>query len=181
MRSVKKLLPATLATALRCRRRRGLVLARRSRASARRSSPANARSQQDPQQGPVIRSQVNLVNLFVTVRDNNKRIVTDLKQARFQDSGRRPGSTDRLLLQRSDAPDHARVASRYLGQRTIHARRDSGHGRAFLDRVLRKGDEALDHVVRYRRRSARPISPTIAACSIARFARRASTRRWAAA
>jgi VWFA-related protein len=40
---------------------------------------------QDPQsQGPVIRSQVNLVNLFVTVRDKNKRIVTDLKKEDFK-------------------------------------------------------------------------------------------------
>ena len=36
-------------------------------------------SHQDTQQNPVIRSQVSLVNLFVTVRDKNKRIVTDLK------------------------------------------------------------------------------------------------------
>jgi hypothetical protein len=40
---------------------------------------------QDPQsQGPVIRSQVNLVNLFATVRDKNKRIVTDLKKEDFK-------------------------------------------------------------------------------------------------
>src|ERR1700719_1172099 len=40
---------------------------------------------QDPQsQGPVIRSQVNLVNVFTTVRDKNKRIVGDLKQEDFK-------------------------------------------------------------------------------------------------
>ena len=32
----------------------------------------------------MIRSQVNLVNLFVTVRDKNKRIVTDLKKEDFK-------------------------------------------------------------------------------------------------
>src|SRR5258706_7376121 len=36
------------------------------------------------QQGPVIRTQVNLVNLFVTVRDKSKHIVTDLKQEDFK-------------------------------------------------------------------------------------------------
>src|SRR6266478_3756019 len=36
------------------------------------------------QQAPVIRTQVNLVNLFVTVRDKSKRIVTDLKQDDFK-------------------------------------------------------------------------------------------------
>ena len=35
-------------------------------------------------QGPVIRSQVNLVNVFATVRDKNKRIVGDLKQEDFK-------------------------------------------------------------------------------------------------
>jgi len=40
---------------------------------------------QDPQsQGPVIRSQVSLVNLFVTVRDKSKRIATDLKKEDFK-------------------------------------------------------------------------------------------------
>src|SRR6202049_969211 len=35
-------------------------------------------------QGPVIRSQVNLVNVFATVRDKNKRIIGDLKQEDFK-------------------------------------------------------------------------------------------------
>ena len=40
---------------------------------------------QEPEtQGPVIKANVNLVNLFVTVRDKNKRIVTDLKQDDFK-------------------------------------------------------------------------------------------------
>src|SRR5260370_35176167 len=41
---------------------------------------------QDPsqQQAPVIRTQVSLVNLLVTVRDKSKRIVTDLKQDDFK-------------------------------------------------------------------------------------------------
>src|SRR6266852_3387516 len=39
---------------------------------------------QETQQPPVIRTQVSLVNLFVTVRDKSKRIVTDLKQDDFK-------------------------------------------------------------------------------------------------
>ena len=35
-------------------------------------------------QGPTIKTSVNLVNLFVTVRDKSKRIVTDLKQDDFK-------------------------------------------------------------------------------------------------
>ena len=33
---------------------------------------------------PTIKAEVNLVNLFATVRDKNKRIVTDLKQEDFK-------------------------------------------------------------------------------------------------
>ena len=46
--------------------------------------PAVPAAQQDAGQGPVIRSQVNLVNVFATVRDKNKRIVGDLKQDDFK-------------------------------------------------------------------------------------------------
>src|SRR5262249_31314187 len=68
MPSVKKILTGVVATAL-----LGAVV----------PSAAPARPQ-SPQQEPTIRSQVSLVNLFVTVRDKNKRIVSDLKQEDFK-------------------------------------------------------------------------------------------------
>src|SRR5580693_10449639 len=40
--------------------------------------------QEPTAQGPTIKTSVNLVNLFVTVRDKSKRIVTDLKQDDFK-------------------------------------------------------------------------------------------------
>jgi VWFA-related protein len=99
---------------------------------------------QDPQsQGPVIRSQVNLVNLFVTVRDKNKRIVTDLKKEDFklQEDGQDQQIaffskevtlpiTLALLLDTSGSEQFMLGAIQDMGGR-------------FLDRVLRKGDEAL--------------------------------------
>ena len=49
---------------------------------------------QDPQsQGPVIRSQVNLVNVFVTVRDKNKRIATDLDGVLLEETEARRRAT----------------------------------------------------------------------------------------
>jgi hypothetical protein len=39
---------------------------------------------QEPAQGPALKKSVNLVNLFSTVRDKNKRIVGDLKQEDFK-------------------------------------------------------------------------------------------------
>src|SRR5581483_4588620 len=50
--------------------------------------PCAAQQSQPPQpqapQGPGINSQVNLVNLFVTVRDKNKKIVPNLQQQDFR-------------------------------------------------------------------------------------------------
>src|SRR5215467_8389639 len=37
-----------------------------------------------PPQGPALKRTVNLVNLFATVRDKNKRVVGDLKQEEFK-------------------------------------------------------------------------------------------------
>src|SRR5258708_37271379 len=41
------------------------------------AAPAMA---QEPEQGPALKRNVNLVNLFATVRDKNKRIIGDMKQ-----------------------------------------------------------------------------------------------------
>jgi VWFA-related protein len=99
--------------------------------------------QEPPVQGPVIRSQVNLVNLFATVRDKNKRIVTDLKQQDFRvlEDGQQQEIaffskevalpiTLALLLDTSGSE-----------QEMLGAIQEAGS--AFLERVLRKGDEAL--------------------------------------
>ena len=101
--------------------------------------------QQTPEQtpGPVIRTQVNLVNLFATVRDKHKRIVTDLNQQDFkvlEDGQPQPIAffskevtlpiTLALLLDTSGSE-----------QDMLGAIQEAGS--AFLDRVLRKGDEAL--------------------------------------
>ena len=84
MRSVKKLLPATLATALIAVVAAAFVLGSSALHASSVSPAQNPPPAQDAQQGPVIRSQVNLVNIFATVRDHSKRIVTDLKQQDFK-------------------------------------------------------------------------------------------------
>ena len=94
-------------------------------------------------QGPVIRTQVNLVNLFATVRDKRKRVITDLNKQDFKvtEDGRPQEIaffskevtlpiTLALLLDTSGSE-----------QNMLGAIQDAGS--AFLDRVLRKGDEAL--------------------------------------
>lgn len=94
-------------------------------------------------QGPVIKSQVNLVNLFVTVRDNKKKVVGDLKQEDFrifEDSREQKIAffskevtlpiTMGLLLDTSGSEQYMLGAIQDAGSR-------------FLERVLRKGDEAM--------------------------------------
>jgi VWFA-related protein len=147
MRSVKKLLVATFTAGLASTVAAAVVLASAIPEAAPKAKPAHqtatATQRQDAQQGPVIRSQVNLVNLFVTVRDKNKRIVTDLKQTDFkiQEDGQDQQIaffskevtlpiTLALLLDTSGSEQFMLGAIQDMGGR-------------FLDRVLRKGDEAL--------------------------------------
>lgn len=112
------------------------------------STPAPAQDPQPPQQpqqpqGPVIKSQVNLVNLFVTVRDKNKKIAAGLSKDDFkvfEDSQEQKIAffskevtlpiTLALLLDTSGSEQYM-----------LGAIQDAGS--AFLNRVLRKGDEAL--------------------------------------
>jgi VWFA-related protein len=94
-------------------------------------------------QGQVIRKSVDLVSLFATVRDNHKKLVNDLKQEDFkilEDSHDQKIAffskevtlpiTLALLLDTSGSEQYMLGAIQEAGGR-------------FLDRVLRKGDEAL--------------------------------------
>lgn len=102
-----------------------------------------AQSQSQSQAPPVIKSEVSLVNLFATVRDKNKRIVTDLKQDDFKvfEDGREEKIaffskemalpiTLGLLLDTSGSEQYMLGAIQDAGSRFMH-------------RVLRKGDEAM--------------------------------------
>jgi VWFA-related protein len=96
-----------------------------------------------PAQGGTIKTEVSLVNLFATVRDKNKRIVTDLKQDDFkifEDGHEEKISffskemqlpiTLGLLLDTSGSEQFMLGAIQDAGARFVH-------------RVLRKGDEAM--------------------------------------
>ncbi|HKW56945.1 MAG TPA: VWA domain-containing protein [Candidatus Acidoferrum sp.] len=108
------------------------------------SLPVHPQQPQEPlPQAPTIKTQVSLVNLFVTVRDKNKRIVTDLKQDDFKvfEDGQEQKVaffskevtlpiTLGLLLDTSGSEQYM------LGAIQDGATR-------FLNRVMRKGDEAM--------------------------------------
>jgi len=100
-------------------------------------------AQEAQQQAPVIRTQVNLVNLFVTVRDKSKRIVTDLKQDDFKVAEDGQPQQIAFFSKEVTLPITLAMLLDTSGseQFMLGAIQDAG-GR-FVDRVLRKGDEAL--------------------------------------
>ena len=98
---------------------------------------------QDQGQGPVIKSEVTLVNLFATVRDKNHRVVTDLKQDDFKVS--EDGREEKIAFFSKEMalPITLGLLLDTSGseQFMLGAIQDAG-GR-FLHRVLKKGDEAM--------------------------------------
>jgi VWFA-related protein len=98
---------------------------------------------QQPVQGPTMKATVNLVNLFVTVRDKHKRIVSNLTKDDFkvfEDNHEQRIAffskevtlpiTLGLLLDTSGSEQNMLPAIQEAGSR-------------FLSRVMRKGDEAM--------------------------------------
>jgi VWFA-related protein len=98
---------------------------------------------QDPQQGPTIKTQVNLVNLFVTVRDKNKRIVTDLKQEDFKISEDGADQKIAFFSKEVTLPITLALLLDTSGSEQFMLGAIQDMGGSFLNRVLRKGDEAL--------------------------------------
>jgi VWFA-related protein len=102
-----------------------------------------ALSQEPSQQPPVIRTQVSLVNLFVTVRDKSKRIVTDLKQEDFKVAEDNQAQQIAFFSKEVTLPITLAMLLDTSGseQYMLSAIQDAGS--RFMERVLRKGDEAL--------------------------------------
>ncbi len=94
-------------------------------------------------QGQVIKSQVNLVNLFVTVRDKNKKIVSDLKQEDFKVSEDNQNQKLAFFSKEVSLPITLALLLDTSGSEQFMLGAIQDAGSAFLSRVLRKGDEAL--------------------------------------
>jgi len=143
MRSVKKLPPATLALAFVVVVGAVFVLASARAANTARSPQTPATTQDSQAQGPVIKSQVNLVNIFATVRDHSKRIVTDLKQQDFKIQ--EDGQDQQIAFFSSEVtlPITLALLLDTSGSEQFMLGAIQDMGGQFLGRVLRKGDEAL--------------------------------------
>jgi VWFA-related protein len=102
-----------------------------------------ARQTQAQGQGPVIKAEVNLVNLFATVRDKNKRIVADLKQDDFKVFEDGHEEKISFFAKEMNLPITLGLLLDTSGseQNMLSAIQDAGS--QFLHRVLKKGDEAM--------------------------------------
>jgi VWFA-related protein len=99
--------------------------------------------QEPATQGPTIRAQVSLVNLFVTVRDKSKRIVTDLKQEDFKAFEDGQPQQIAFFSKEVTLPITLALLLDTSGSEQFMLPSIQDAGARFLDRVLRKGDEAL--------------------------------------
>ncbi len=99
--------------------------------------------QEAASQGPVIRTQVNLVNVFVTVRDKSKRIIGDLKQEDFKLAEDNQDQKIAFFSKDVSMPITLALLLDTSGSEQDMLGAIQSAGSQFLDRVLRKGDEAL--------------------------------------
>jgi len=99
-----------------------------------------ALSQEPSQQPPVIRTQVNLVNLFVTVRDKSKRIVTDLKQEDFKVAEDNQPQQIAFFSKEVSLPITLAMLLDTSGSEQYMLGSIQDAGSRFMERVLRKGD-----------------------------------------
>jgi VWFA-related protein len=104
---------------------------------------AHQTQRQSQGQTPTIKAEVNLVNLFATVRDKNKRVVTDLKEDNFKIFEDGHEEKIAFFAKEMNLPITLGLLLDTSGseQYMLGAIQDAG-GR-FLHRVLKKGDEAM--------------------------------------
>ncbi len=112
--------------------------------SLRRGAPAQAQQPQDkPGQGATIRTQVNLVNIFATVRDKSKRIVTDLKQEDFRVFEDNREEKIAFFTKETALPITVGLMIDTSGSEQNRLPAEQEAASRFLARVMRKGDEAM--------------------------------------
>jgi len=99
--------------------------------------------QAQTQNPPTIKTEVSLVNLFATVRDKNKRVVTDLKQDNFKIF--EDGHEEKIAFFSKEVtlPITLGLLLDTSGSEQNMLGAIQGAGSRFLRRVLRKGDEAM--------------------------------------
>src|SRR5882724_4094051 len=98
---------------------------------------------QEPSQGPSLKSTVNLVNLFTTVRDKNKRIVGDMKQEDFKIFEDNQEQKIAFFSKEVTLPITLGLLIDTSGSEQNRLGAEQEAASRFITRVLRKGDEAM--------------------------------------
>src|SRR6267378_5223147 len=99
--------------------------------------------QEPAAQGGTIKTQVNLVNLFATVRDKNKRLIADLKQDNFKIQEDNQEQKIAFFSKEVALPITLALLLDTSGSEQFMLGAIQDAGSSFLHRILRKGDEAL--------------------------------------
>jgi VWFA-related protein len=102
-----------------------------------------ASTQEPTPQAPTIKTQVSLVNLFVTVRDKSKRIVTDLKQDDFKVLEDNQDQKIAFFSKEVTLPITIGLLLDTSGSEQYMLGAIQDGATRFLNRVMRKGDEAM--------------------------------------
>lgn len=98
---------------------------------------------QEPAQGPVLKSSVNLVNLFATVRDKNKRVVGDMKQDDFKIFEDGQEQKIAFFSKEVTLPITLGLLIDTSGSEQNRLGAEQEAASRFLERVMKKGDEAM--------------------------------------
>lgn len=105
--------------------------------------PAQQSSQQSDQQNPAIKSEVSLVNIFATVRDKKKEIVPSLKKEDFRVFENEQEQKIAFFSAEKTLPITLGLLIDTSGSEQNRLPAEQEAATTFLNRVLRKGDEAM--------------------------------------
>ena len=98
---------------------------------------------QDQAQGPALKKTVNLVNLFATVRDKSKRIVTDMKAEDFAIFEDNEAQKVAFFSKESTLPITLGILIDTSGSEQYRLGAEQEAAGQFIERVMKKGDEAM--------------------------------------
>ena len=99
--------------------------------------------QEPVQSGGTISTQVSLVSLFATVRDKNKRIVTDMTQSDFKVFQDNEEQKVAFFSKEITMPITLGLLIDTSGSEQYRLPAEQDAASRFLDRVMKKGDEAM--------------------------------------
>ena len=105
--------------------------------------PPQPPAQQSDQQGPVIKTEVNLIDIFATVRDKKKHIMPNLKKEDFRVFENEQEQKIAFFSAEKTLPITLGLLIDTSGSEQYRLGAEQDAASRFLNQVLRKGDEAM--------------------------------------